>query len=390
MRQFRLLCALFVSTTSWALLFPRPVVLIVKKKLVYCKRAPLRPKRIASQTIKSLGTTAFVGAVGGAVSLSKFFNRERDIFSPKAGSLQGKTIVITGGSSGLGLESAKRLGSAGANIVLTARTDAKGLEAVRTVQKYIEENIAGDLDNFDQSISYKVLDLDNLKSAKRAEEWDDIPRIDVLMNNAGVMAIPTRELTQDGFERQIQSNHLGHFALTAVLSKKFSYDARIINLSSSAHQMATDGLEFEYLWKAEKGYSPTKSYGQSKLANIYFTRELQRRIDKTGFEWTTACLHPGIVSTDLFRYNEAASGMTRFLPADLVEKFVETNPVIKTVQEGASTQIWLASDADMSKTKAKYCTDRKIRPTGDFTLDDAAAKRLWEESERFAGVEFEL
>lgn len=204
-------------------------------------------------------------------------------FTPAPGSLDGQTIVITGGSGGLGLESAKRLAIGGASIILTARSVEKAEQAVSEVKKYSKEKSAPN-----EKISYKLLDLDDLRDVRNVPEtWKDVERIDVLLNNAGIMALPKMELTVDGYEKQMQSNHLGHFALTALLSSKFAPDARVINVSSSAHQFAPKGmLSGDALWKPDSfDYSGWPVYGQSKLANILFTKELQRRCTAAGKDW---------------------------------------------------------------------------------------------------------
>jgi len=262
--------------------------------------------------IKVLGGAAAIA--GGGLAAAFYAQKQREnklndplyLYTPEPSSLKGQTILVTGGSSGLGLESAKRLAVGGANIVLTARSDKKGQNAVQQVQEYLR---AKGMDVSDNNISYKILDLDDLQSVKDAvASWKDdenLKEINVLLNNAGIMALPNRELTVDGIERQMQSNHLGHFLLTALLAPKLAKDARIVNVSSEAHKFAsgTGLLDYDKLWNpSSENYGAWKSYGQSKLANILFTRELQRRIDNkrsspkgSGRDWTVVCLHPGAV-----------------------------------------------------------------------------------------------
>jgi NAD(P)-dependent dehydrogenase (short-subunit alcohol dehydrogenase family) len=340
--------------------------------------------------IKTVGTAALIGGAA-AGALWKAFNKDPEPpFTPAVGSLKGKNIIITGATSGLGLESARRLAYAGANIILTARSDSKGQSAINEVFNYLKtEGITYE----DQSLTYKLLDLDTLASVKEAAGWD-LPKIDVLLNNAGIMAPPKREVTVDGFEKQMQSNHLGHFVLTSLLSPNLSEKAFVINVSSMAHVIASQGLLFDYMWKAEQGYGAWKSYGQSKLANVYFTRELQSRSDAAGLNWTVATLHPGVVMTDLSRYivgedafiklKEGTAGLLQTLSTKVMAAF------LKTPAQGATTQIWLASGADGEDCRGKYYTDRKARSLGDFANDAAAGERLWEESERLSGVKFEL
>jgi NAD(P)-dependent dehydrogenase (short-subunit alcohol dehydrogenase family) len=220
-------------------------------------------------------------------------------FTPAPGSLEGQTIVITGGTGGLGLESAKRLAVGGASILLMARSVEKAERAVSEVKKYARENNV-----MNEKVSFKLLDLDDLRDVRNVPDtWKDIDKIDVLLNNAGIMALPKLELTVDGFERQMQSNHLGHFALTAFLSLKFAPDARVINVSSSAHQFAPKGmLSGDALWKPDSfDYSGWPVYGQSKLANILFTKELQRRCEAAGKDWYVNCTYlPFSLSDDSY------------------------------------------------------------------------------------------
>ena len=254
----------------------------------------------------------------------------------------------------------------------------------------MSENIA--------KVSYKVLDLDNLSMIKVSETWKDVPKIDVLMNNAGVMNVPDRQLTVDGIERQIQSNHLGHFVLTSVLAPKLSNTARIINVSSAAYQFAgnTGLLSGDSLWKPNSDeYGPWKSYGQSKLANILFTQELQRKAESAGKQWTVVSLHPGAVTTDLGRnmmgeqkYEEFKQGKGSPIEMSLAKTMAL---FLKTVPEGATTQVFLAARAEKNQdARGKYYIDCKARPLAPFATDEEAAQRLWKESEERAGVEFKL
>ncbi|GAX09990.1 hypothetical protein FisN_11Lh017 [Fistulifera solaris] len=250
-----------------------------------------------SVTRRQALATAAATAVGTVLWQPQNAQAVNGLYTPAPQSLIGQTIVITGGTTGLGLESAKRLAIGGANIILTARTTTKGEKAVSEVQQYLRDN---GIDN--PMVSYKVLNLDDLSAVKKVpESWNDVKKIDVLMNNAGVMAIPDRQLTVDGYERQIQTNHLGHFVLTALLQPKLASDARIVNVSSQAYQFASKMRSDESLWEPQPNdYSPWVQYGQTKLANILFTEELQRRSEVAGKQWTVVSLHPGAVATGRF------------------------------------------------------------------------------------------
>mmetsp|Transcript_19015 Transcript_19015/g.52099 ORF Transcript_19015/g.52099 Transcript_19015/m.52099 type:complete len:267 (-) Transcript_19015:268-1068(-) len=237
------------------------------------------------------------------------------------------------------------------------------------------------------------------------------PKIDLLMLNAGIMALPQRELTEDGVERQMQSNHLGHFLLTSLLAPNLSNDARIISVSSSAHQFATlsGGLEFDYLWSggstdSDYGFNGWKSYGQSKLANIYFSQELYRRAQERGdINWDVASLHPGVVQTDLSRYilgvenwdrlsglfgndGESNDSSNNWLQ-DGVSQTLSSLFSILTVPEGANTHVQLGANAVAERPwKAAYFEAGKKQRLSDVALDVAAARRLWQESEELAGL----
>ena len=300
------LTLLSVLSPLYGLLFPCAQKYALKKMLALNKKLAV-----------TAGATAVGGAVVGGAAVAYLIQqqqqREQDenfLFTPKPGSLQGQTIFITGGTgSSLGLETAKRLTAGNpAQIIITARTAAKGDIALADIRAYMNENNLGSASSSSSSsttLSYKILDLDSIQGIREAvASWgDDLPTINCLVNNAGIMALPNRELTEDGIERQMQTNHLGHFCLTALLAPKLAYDARIVSVSSEAHKIAqiSGGMDFEYCWTGEPRYGAWKSYGQSKLANILFSQELQRRSDQAGYNWKVSCLHPGAVATDLWR-----------------------------------------------------------------------------------------
>jgi NAD(P)-dependent dehydrogenase (short-subunit alcohol dehydrogenase family) len=323
-----------------------------------------------------------------------------DLFTLAPGSLKDQIIVVTGGTTGLGLESVERLAVSGATIIFTARTTTKGEAALEKVRDYLSQRGVNN-----PNVSFKVLDLDNLQMVKAIPDtWKDVDRIDVLMNNAGVMAIPDRQLTVDGYERTMQSNHLGHFALTSLLASKFSSQARIINVSSLAYMIAANKglLADDALWKTDpQDYGPWSAYGQSKLANILFTQELQRRSQAAGLGWTVVCLHPGAVNTDLPRYmmgeeqfsksrQAKEQGSTGFMES-IVSKIVSS--FLKDIPDGATTQVWLAARADQETkqdVRGQFLDNCKVQSLSAFAMDPVAAERLWKESEERAGVKFNM
>lgn len=262
-----------------------------------------------------VGTSVAVVALG---FVTPRLRRNQVLYTPEPGSLTGQVILITGGTSGLGLESAKRLAVSGATLVVTSRTHEKGKAAVDDVATYLQNQ---GIKN--ENVSYKVLQLDDLNSIRSAvESWVDIDRVDVLLLNAGVMACREREITPDGFERQIQTNHLGHFLLTALLSPRLTPNARIIAVSSAAYKLSLlSGMDFDYIWKAEK-YSPWKSYSQSKLANILFVQvsaflcEGSHR--KIGNVLSTSPERAtGIITLTLIASHTGASASRRAIPLEL-------------------------------------------------------------------------
>lgn len=311
------------------------------------------------------------------------------------GSLKGQVIVITGGNTGLGLESAKRLAAAGATIVMTSRNLTKGARAVQIVQEYVNSQ-NGDNNAKVYAAPLDLCDMESVKAFPAAIK-QILPTgttIDVLMNNAGVMAIPELEITKDGFEKTFQTNHLGHFGLTALMMPLLSQGAKVINVASAAHMIvAKTGLDMDNL-NGEKGYAPWTAYGMSKLENVLFTQELQRRADAAGIKLTATSLHPGAVRTDLPRYIVGEDKFGSMLDDAPPPSF---NPALylglyftKNVQRGANSQIWLAAGANGEDTKGKYYQNLKEVKLLSFAKDSEKAKQLWDVSEKLSGIKFNI
>ena len=205
--------------------------------------------------------------------------------------LDGKTVVITGGNTGIGLETAVDLAKRNARVILGCRSVERGERAAVEVRKR----------SGNDNVVFVQLDLASLDSVRKfaAKILEDEPRVDILINNAGIMALPERALTQDGFEMQFGVNHLGHFLLTNLLLVRIKEapSARIVNVSSLAHKRGD--MDFDNL-NSERSYAPWKAYGTSKLANILFTRSLAKRLQGTNV--TTNSLHPGAIMTELARH----------------------------------------------------------------------------------------
>src|ERR1700732_3641606 len=198
--------------------------------------------------------------------------------------LNGKTAVITGATGGLGYETALALAGAGAGVMLTGRSEAKGRQALQAIRNQFPNAY----------IAYENLDLANLASvADFATRYAAAhASLDLLINNAGVMALPQRQVTSDGFEMQLGTNYLGHYALTAHLLPllRRGVQPRVVSLSSLVHRWGA--IDFDDL-QAARSYAPNKAYGQSKLAMLMFALELQRRSDAAGWGLMSNAAHPG-------------------------------------------------------------------------------------------------
>src|ERR1700676_1503376 len=279
--------------------------------------------------------------------------------------MQGKVVVITGGTSGIGDVAAERLAGMGARIVLVARDRTRG-EDVLTRLRSGNKSLA-------HSIHYG--DLSRISEMKRlaAEIAAAEPRIDVLINNAGAM-FGSRQTTVDNLELTFAVNHMAYFVLTLGLRERLftSSPSRVVNTASDAHRGCK--LNFDAL-QSTGGYSGYKVYGRSKLCNILFTRELSRRWSGKGI--TANCLHPGFVAT---RFGDGSGG---FLSrAVRLAKIFAISP-----QKGAETIVYLALSPDVGgATGENFHKCRPAPPTSE-ARDDAAAQHLWMESTKLAGIE---
>eukprot|EP01024_Parvocaulis_polyphysoides_P016022 TRINITY_DN170_c0_g1_i4.p1 TRINITY_DN170_c0_g1~~TRINITY_DN170_c0_g1_i4.p1 ORF type:complete len:318 (-),score=35.71 TRINITY_DN170_c0_g1_i4:167-1120(-) len=278
-----------------------------------------------------------------------------------------KHVVITGGNTGIGLETAKVLAMKGYSTTLACRNLDKAKAAQR---KIIDEVPNAEIDVLE-------LKLDNLQSVQDAASklLDSQKQIDVLLNNAGVMACPEMK-TDDGFEYQLGVNHLGHFLFTNKLLPKIQENTngcRIINVASSAHLFGE--MDFNDLMFSKKRYDPWRAYGQSKLANILFTYELSRMLQGKAIRCTANCLHPGVVGTELARYIFPTS--TPFY--DVVNNI--TKLFVKTPEQGAETSIYLATSPQVQGVSSKYYVDSKPAASSFASYDTKMAKQLWEVSQ---------
>ena len=278
--------------------------------------------------------------------------------------MQGKTVLITGATSGIGRSTARELARMGATLFLVCRDRKRGEEAVAEIGA-----ATGNRD-----LHLLLGDLSSQAEIRRvAAEFLATDRpLHVLLNNAGVVQLH-RELTADGIETVFAVNHLAYFLLTLLLFERLkeSAPARIVNVASDAHKFGK--LDFDDLG-GERGYRWTQSYGQSKLANILFTRELARLLDGTGI--TANCLHPGAVATGLGKNNGRwAQALIRVLSV-----------FFRSPDRGAQTSIFLASSPQVEGVSGKYFSDCKERRPSAAASNDDDARRLWKVSAELTGV----
>jgi NAD(P)-dependent dehydrogenase (short-subunit alcohol dehydrogenase family) len=293
----------------------------------------------------------------------------------------GRTAVVTGANSGLGLITARELARKGANVVLACRNTAKGEEAAAAI---LQDAPSGTVD-------VRALDLADLSTVHTFADELDGP-IDLLVNNAGVMGIP-RKHTKDGFEMQFGVNHLGHFALTGLLMPQLQKapEPRVVTLSSTAHKFGR--MNFDDL-QGERRYFRWSAYGQSKLANLLFAFELQRRADEAGVPLTSMAAHPGYAATNLqTRGPEAGGLLTRVEDAAMA---VANRVVAQSDVMGTLPTLYAAVEDLPGGTYVGPDGFQEQRghptPVGSTSAskDHEAARRLWQVSEELTAVRYDL
>ena len=296
--------------------------------------------------------------------------------------LSGKGAIVTGASGGLGAEAARGLAQAGAAVTLTARDMAKGQGVVDAIRE----------STGNAQVEVRELELSRPDSVRAfAKSWlADHDRLDLLLNNAGVMACPLAR-TDEGWEMQFATCHLGHFLLTALLAPALASGARIVNVSSGGHRLGQVRLDDPHFEQGE--YDKWASYGQAKTANILHAVELDRRLKGRGVR--AFAIHPGAIVTDLGRHltQDDIADMNARTPGGKGLQF-------KTVEAGASTEVYAATAPELEGQGGVYLEDCHVAELFDpsnpmegvmpYALDAEAAGQLWALSERTLGESFDL
>lgn len=284
--------------------------------------------------------------------------------------LQNKIALVTGATSGIGQITATELAKMGAHVVILARNAAKAAKAQQEIKA------AAGHDNVDVLLA----DLADLIQVRRAaaEFNATYPRLDILVNNAGLIFGAERQLSPDGNELGLATNHLGPFLLTSLLFEKLkaSPAARIVNVASMAYQFARPDIRD---LQSAHSYGAMRVYANTKLFNIMFTQELARRLRAHGISnVTTNALHPGVVASN---FGDSAGGWLGKLTA-------LARPFMISVAKGAETSIFLASDPSVATTSGGYFDKKKTAPVKNAFNTPEHARQLWEQSEQLTGTRF--
>jgi NAD(P)-dependent dehydrogenase (short-subunit alcohol dehydrogenase family) len=287
---------------------------------------------------------------------------------------KGRVAIVTGSSSGIGYEAARVLANKNAKVIIAVRNVGKGYKAE---EKIIKQN---------KNVDVKVMELDlaDLSSIKNFTDQfrEEFHRLDILINNAGVM-VPPYSKTRDGFELQMGTNHFGHFALTIQLLDmiKSTTRSRIVNVSSAAHKGGN--INFNDLnWESRK-YKPWRAYGDSKIANLYFTKELSERLRNNGNNVKVTSAHPGWTATELQRHSGLTGFFNRFFAMPIEQGVLPT--LRAALDENANTGDYFGPDGFMEMKGYPVKVD-----TNKLAKDEKIAKKLWDVSEELTNVKFSL
>lgn len=294
-------------------------------------------------------------------------------------SLENARIMITGGNSGIGFDTARVCAEKGAELILACRNQAKANDAAERIRRGVPN----------ASVTTMTLDLGSQKSIRDCAKdfLGTYQSLDVLVNNAGIM-MPPYELTEDGFESQFGVNHLGHFALTGLLlpALEAAPKARIVNISSLAHRFGDMNLE-NPMFEGGVGYSRSRAYGRSKLANLLFTFELKKRLNECGSKVIAVTAHPGLAATNLSRYLETYFFVRWAMP--LVQRFIQSPemgalPTLRALGDpGVESGDYYGPDG--FRQQRGY--PRKVG-SSKLSRDPHLASRLWTLSENLTGIRF--
>lgn len=286
----------------------------------------------------------------------------------------GRTAIVTGANSGIGYEAAKVLAAKGASVIMACRNTEKAGTAAQQIHSEYPK----------AELEVMTLDLSDLSSVRQfaADFTGRYSSLDILCNNAGVMALPQRYETADGFEMQFGTNHLGHFTLTGLLLDVLlkTPGARVVTVSSGGHRMGK--VEFDNL-NAERVYKRWGAYGLSKLANLLFTYELQRRLERAGKDVIAVAAHPGYSATNL----QAHSGLFSFLNNFLAQK--QEMGALPTLYAATAPHVrggdYIGPDGFLEQRGYP----KKVQ-SSEASHDEAVAAKLWDVSEELTGVSFKF
>ena len=301
----------------------------------------------------------------------------------RLGSLAGKTYVITGANAGTGFEASRILLSKGARVVMLNRNVEKSTAAVARLKQAFGEQA---------DVSFIRMDLSVLASVREAatEILKTVPRIDALICNGAIAQVPQRQLTVDGFESQLGTNHYGHFVLCGMLFQRLEASAgRIVVVASLGYKMGLRTIRFDDMnW--DRGYSANPAYSQSKLAQMMFAYELQDRLQAVGKQLDVRVCHPGSSATSLI----STSGS---LATRIAFKLLSLSPMVQSAEKGAYPELMCATEDGLAPRALYGPTGRMewVGPVGQGTLepyayDKAVMKKLWDRSEKATGFVWSL
>lgn len=292
----------------------------------------------------------------------------------RLGSLAGKTYLITGANSGAGFEAARILLRKDAAVVMLNRSVDKSQAAIERLKQEFGPDVP---------VSFIKMDLAELASVRKAAEsvLAQVPQVEALICNAAIAQVPTQKITQDGFESQLGTNHYGHFLLCGLLFDRIEQShGRIVVVASLGYKMGLKTIQFDDMnW--DNNYHPNRTYCHSKLAQMMFAYELQRRIAKAGRNLHVYVCHPGSSATSLI--TTSGGPVTKFL-----FKLMSKSPMVQSAELGSYPEVMCATEADLEQVALYGPTGRMefVGPVGvgtleDYALDQAVATKLWDVSE---------